>query len=36
MSEFIQRQIGSTPKEQSKMLEDLGVSTQQSTNLSDK
>ena len=27
MSEFIQRHIGSTPKEQSKMLEDLGVST---------
>ena len=27
MSEFIQRHIGSTHKEQSKMLEDLGVST---------
>ena len=27
MSEFIQRHIGSTPEEQSKMLDDLGVST---------
>ena len=27
MSEFIQRHIGPTPEEQSKMLDDLGVST---------
>ena len=27
MSEFIQRHIGSTPEEESKMLDDLGVST---------
>ena len=27
MSEFIQRHIGPTPEEQSKMLNDLGVST---------